>query len=282
MDYNELPPFESPEGLPAPSALDSQQSQVASPVNDDEDYDSYLDADDSDDGDDEPDGDGVEAAGEADAGTSDPAVAALRQQLKDAQTQLDQWNAWNAQQEEVRLQNEQRAAEQYWDNALATANAQFAQKEQNIYREADQLRNEFGSEYADRHIRTKTRELFNEYQGYLAQFHADREAGIWDIVKRAALPGYAAEVAEYYGLGRDSINELLNYPPDLMPREAERMKRDRDRLAAERRKASQLARRAKNLEVGNKNVTPGEGRASSPDMELGSDDHYNNIPWQRM
>ena len=281
MDYENLPPFETPEGVPAPSAIDSPQTEPV--VDDDVDDDELLDDDDSFDGDDEQDDDEDQDTEDAEAGN--PAadkVAELQRQLNEAQQQLQEWNRFQQQQQEAQLAQQQAEAEKYWDDALAKANSYFAQKEAQIYREAEGIAQEYGSDRAEVYARTKGRELFAEYQGYLAKFHADREASIWQIVMKAALPGYAAEVAEYYGLAKDAITELLNYPPDLIPREAERMKRERDARAAERRKANQLAKRAKNLELGNKTTTPGQGRAVRPDIELGSDDHYNSIPWQRM
>lgn len=281
MDYNDLPPFETPGGLPAPSAIETPDPRV-SQVDDDVDYDSYLADDDSDDGDFEPEGDDDQDP-DSDEGREPETEdgAALKQQLKEAQENLRQWELYNQQQEEIRLREEQVKAEQFWDNALAAGNQQFADREAAINREAEQYKLEYGAERAEAWKTQEIRKLFGEYQGFINKFHADREASIWQVVMKAALPGYCAEVAEHYGLPKEAVSQLLTYPPDLIPREAERMKRERDQRAAERRKASQLARRAKNLELGGKNVTPGNGRASGQELELGSDDHYMSIPWQR-
>lgn len=280
MDYNDLPPFETPGGIPTPSAVETPDPRVS--VDDDVDYDSYLESDDLDDGDFEPDGDENQDP-DSDEGREPGSEdgAALKQQLREAQENLKQWELYNQQQEEVRLKVEQQKAEQHWDNALAAGNAQFAQREAALNREAEQMRLEFGTDRAEAWKTNEYRKLFGEYQYWLNDFHGQREASIWEVVKKAALPGYCAEVADYYGLPREAISQLLTYPPDLIPREAERMKRERDQRAAERRKATQLARRAKNLELGGKNVTPGSGRASGKEPELGSDDHYDSIPWQR-
>lgn len=281
MDYESLPPFETPGGVPAPSAIDSRNPEPV--VDDDVDDDELLDDDDSFDGEDEPDGDVEQDTENAqDGNPAADKVAALEKQLAEAQQQLQEWNTFQQQQEQAALQQQQADAERYWDDALAKANSYFAQKEAQIYREAEGISQEFGSERAELYARTKGRELFAEYQGYLAKFHAEREASIWQVVMKAALPGYAAEVAEYYGLGKDVITDLLNYPPDLIPREAERMKRERDQRAAERRKNTQLARRAKNLELGNKSTTPGSGRAASQTVDFSSDEYYESIPWQRV
>lgn len=280
MEYNDLPPFEAPDGSPATSAIAPPQL----PEFDDNavvDDDDELD-DEPIDGDDEPDDDDTPESDDESGGTDASTDADLKAQLKEAQEQLQAWNQFQQEQEQLRLQQEQAAAEKYWDDALAEANSHFARQEAQIYREAEAIAQKYGSDEAELFARNKNRELFASYQGYLADFHSKREAGIWQIVMKAALPGYAADVAKHYGLNQDAVAQLLQYPHELMPREAERMKREKDSRSAERRKATQLARRAKNLEVGNRIVTPGSGRAVSPDVELGSSDHYNSIPWERV
>lgn len=280
MDYDSLPPFETPAGVPAASSITPPQPEAF--VNDDVDDDDLLDDDELLDGEDEPDSDEDQDSDDESEGKADSETEAeLKRRLQEAEEQLQAWNQYQQEREAQQLQEQQRQAEAYWDNALAEANGHFARLEAQIYREAEEISKEYGAERAELYSRQKTRDLFGQYQAYLADFHSKREAGIWQIVMQAALPGYAADVAKHYGLSQDAVAELLKYPHDLMPREAERMRRERDERAAARRKATQLARRAKNLEVGSKTTTPGSGRAVSPDVELGSVDHYNSIPWTR-
>lgn len=274
MEYNDLPAFETPDGVPATSALAPPIPQAAPVIEDDADD---LLVDGPDDGDDEP-GDDDSEANLDDEGRESPKdeVAALRARLKEAEAREAQLVEYEQQMERVRHENQQREAEAYWDNSLAQANQYFLQREEAIYAEAERAVDPAA------YIAQQMRGLNAQRVQWLNQFHALREQQVWQFAMQQALPNYAAELADYYGLGRDSVPELLTYPPDLIPREAERMKRDRDRQAAERRKATQAAKKAKNQQLAAGNTTPGDGRAMPAEIELGSDEHYNAIPWQRV
>lgn len=230
------------------------------------------------DGDDEPDGSedtSLDATEDGDDADPDQQIAALRERLKAAEQALQEAASAEAAYQEAQRVQQQQHAEAYWNNALAQAKDWYASRRNAIFQEARTAIDPAGF------VERETEFLDREYQTWLDQYHQQREQAFWEFAMQQALPNYVRDVVAHYGLPQDAMAELMEYPVNLIPREAEKMKARRSREAALKRAATQAARKAKREAMMENGVFPGSGRSANTDVPLDSDDYYNSIPWQR-
>jgi hypothetical protein len=279
LEYDDLPPMTpggalfDESGAPDLSAVSPER---AAPVNDDApEPDESLDA--PDDMDDAPD-DETDQEQPTDDDDVDPndEVAQLRKKLQDAEARAEQASQYEAQWAEYQRVQQQQAAEAYWHNAQSQAENWFQQRESAIYKEAEDAIAPVA------YVQQQMGMLNQQRVQWFQQFHAQREQSLWQFAMQQALPNYAAEVADHYHLPRERVAELLTYPPDLIPREAERMARERDEAARKDRKRRQEAAKKKKAELSANSTFPGGGQGGTQDFELGSEDHYHSIAWERI
>lgn len=274
-DYLNLPPM-TPGGVtpPEPSVEPKAPPLPADAVVDEDEFDDVDEV-----GEDEsPDEDEVsDESGDGVKDDADNEVAVLREKLRAAEERAQQAAEWERHWAEQQRIQQQQQAEQYWSNAEAEAEHWFRAREAAIYKEAEDAVAPIA------YVQQQMGALNQQRVQWFRQFNHQKEQAYWQYSMQQALPRYAQEVAEYHGLSRDAVQELLMYPADLIPREAERMAREKQERANLKRAATQAARKAKNRELSNGNVlTGGGGKAPAVDVPLDSDEFYNSIPWQRV
>lgn len=279
MEYDDLPPMTpggtlfDESGAPDVSALPVEPTARAdddAPELDD------LSAE-PDDLDDEPDDEtDQEQPEDGDDAAPKDEVQKLREQLRAAEERAEQAAEYEQQWAEYQRVQQQQAAEAYWQNAQQQAESWFQQREAAIYQEAQDAIAPVA------YVQQQMGMLNQQRVQWFQHFHAQREQSLWQFAMQQALPNYAAEVAEHFHLSRDRIAELLTYPPDLIPREAERMARERDELARKERKRRQDSAKRKKAQLAREATFPGGGQGGRTDFELGSEDHYNSMGWERV
>lgn len=278
MEYDDLPPM-TPGGLftengtPDVSALPTEPT-VAVNEDDDELDESLAEPDDLDEQPEDETGQEQPEDGE----DADPKseVQRLKEALKAAEERAQQASEYEQQWAEYQRVQQQQAAEAYWQNAQSQAEQWFGQREAAIYQEAEDAIAPVA------YVQQQMGMLNQQRVQWFQQFHAQREQSLWQFAMQQALPNYAAEVADHYHLPRERVAELMSYPPDLIPREAERMARERDDAARKERKRRQDAAKRKKAELAANATFPGGGQGGKTDFELGSEEHYHSIGWERV
>ncbi len=218
--------------------------------------------------------DDLEERDESAADSDSDDVTSLKErirQLEERAQRAEQLEQFYAEQQHA---DEQAQADAYWNTAYQKAADWYNRQVNQIYAKAEDAIAPVA--FIEQHMST----LNGQWTSWLNQFHANREQSAWNFAMQQAIPNYARDVAEYYGLPQDVVKELMQYPPDLMPREAERIKKERGERAALKRKATQAGRQAQR-DGFNASLTGGGGSVSGQNVELGSDEHYNSIPWTR-
>jgi uncharacterized protein (DUF3084 family) len=271
--YSALPAFDAPDGPPTPAVPSPAATpDVTEPVLTDED-DGSLDLRVP-----EPEGTGEdEEAPDSDDGAEDADGAEPeddRDWLIERAQRADELEREFAQQKASRQEAE---AVAYWDDRLDKANKAFAAREEVIYQNAEQSLN--GIAY----LRTEMAKLNNEANAWYGQYRDNREQALWQFAHAQAIPQHAARVADHYKLPQEAVNELLDYPPDQMEREAQKM---RKRLIKERttqKQIDQLRRKEAARKIAAATVAPGSGRGASGAAlsEMSFEDGYASIPWSR-
>lgn len=194
-------------------------------------------------------GEPEDIGGAADAGFFPPErdeFEAIRQQRDEAVAVLQ------AQQRQA----QQQQAYQYWEGSRQQAEAAFAAQEKKIYQEAESAYD------ATAFIRDRMSALNQQREQWRQQYHGAREQSLRQAAERMAVPGFAQEVSNYYGLGPAETQELLGFPPQMMPQVAAIMARTQTQQVR-----SQAART-----MSQRMMAPGSGRTSGR-IKAGSDAH---------
>lgn len=270
--YAALPQFDAPDGpspaVPSPTATPVPTADLPEDVDDD-----ALDLSVPD-----PDGEGDE---EEQAVTEDGAEGDDEEPDEDDRDWLieraqkaDEYERLLSQQQSQRKEQE---AVAYWDTRLSQANDAFAAREAVIYQNAENNLNPVA------YIKAEITNLNNEANAWYAQYRDNREQALWQFAHQQAIPNHAARVVEYYKLPKEAVDEILDYPPEQMEREAQKM---RARLIKERkqlRQIDQLKRKEAARKVAANTVSPGAGRAGGGrgGREMTFEEGYASIPWTR-
>lgn len=270
--YQSLPAFDAPDGAPSPATPSPPAlPDPTAPAPDDVD-DGTLDLREPD-----PEEPGVEeeaavAADGAEEDDDDPEDD--RDWLIERAQKADEYERFLAQQQS---QQQEAAAVAYWDTRLAEANEHFAAREAVIYQNAENNLNPV--EY----IRREITNLNNEANAWYAQFRDNREQALWQFAQAQAIPQHAARVVDHYKLPKEAVNDLLDYPPEQMEREAQKMRQRLIRERTQQRQIDQLKRKAAARQIAASTVAPGSGRAAggAPVSEMSFEEGYFSIPWRR-
>jgi hypothetical protein len=173
-------------------------------------------------------------------------------------------------------QQREAAAVAYWDARLTEANEHFATREAVIYENAENNLNPV--EY----IRREITNLNNEANAWYAQYRDNREQALWQFAQAQAIPQHAARVVEHYQLPKEAVQELLDYPPEQMEREAQKMRQRLIKERTQQRTIDQLKRKESARKIAAKTVAPGSGRAASgAAASLSWEEGYSSLPWTR-
>jgi hypothetical protein len=276
--YQALPAFDAPDGPstpaePSPAATPSPTE----PVPTDED-DGSLDLRVPEKAPEALDGEGEEEEAAVDEDGAEDADGTEaeddRDWLIERAQRADELEAWKAQQEAGRKEAE---AVAYWDDRLAKANAAFAAREEVIYQNAEQSLN--GIAY----LRTEMAKLNNEANAWYGQYRDNREQALWQFAHAQAIPQHAARVAEHYKLPKEVVNDLLEYPPEMMEREAQKIRRNLINERNAQKKIDQLRRKEAARKIAASTVAPGSGRAGGGKAfsEMSVEEGNSSIPWTR-
>lgn len=177
----------------------------------------------------------------------------------------------------IREGAEEQRATRDLDARLAALNAEFAGREEDIYAQAKESLNPVAF------IREEMRKLSAEADRRYQAYEAEREQALAKYEMARTIPQLAARIVQHYKLPDDAITEILDYPPEYMEREAQKL---RARLIKERKQQQeidQLKRSAARRKAAATPLTTGGGRGAGGDgaPAPGSDEHYGAIPWRR-
>lgn len=136
----------------------------------------------------------------------------VESRLERLERERDEAQAVLARQESARRQAEVQA---YWTNTKSQGDAYFSAQEAKIYQEAANAYD------PAQFVRQRMAALNKQRNDWTQQYYASREAGYRQAMEQMAVPGYATEVASYYGLGAKEAQRLLAFHPDQMPQVAE-------------------------------------------------------------
>jgi hypothetical protein len=227
----------------------------------DEEMSGGLEDDESDDDDDEDDAldDDDEDETEDDADDEEDAAKAeiLRQK-----TELEQ------KLRQIEYEKQQQANQAHWDSIQAEAEYAFEW-------EWDQIQSEKHNHLdPDAYERQQVGQWKTRVKEWYRRFEASITEARRAQMERAAIPSYAARVAQHFSLTDDQAKDLLEYPVDRMPREAEKMARTNQREADLRKKLQQERRsKARDGQITKGGNTTGGGRAPAKRVVRGSDEH---------
>lgn len=254
--YLSLPPFGS--GIDAPAMPDSAELEDTDLL-DDEVEDDALVSEEPEDADEEPEGEEED---------DEPDLAYLTERAKKADEYERQMARWQEQQKEQEVV----AA---WDQRLNEASQEFARREAVIYENAENSLN------PSAYLKSELTKLNREAMSWYATYRDSREQALWQYAHQQSLPTIAARVAEHYKLPQEAIDELLEYPVEMMEREAQKI---RTRLIKERtlqKQIDQQKRKQDQQKVAKKGIATGTGRGSTTKAGDSFESGYFNIPWGR-
>jgi hypothetical protein len=213
--------------------------------------------------DDESGNDESEALGDDDEDeelSEDEEKLQLRQQLAQLQER----------ERRLAYEQEQRKNQAYWDQIEGQAQEYFAWKEQAIWAEKDNRLNPEGF------LQEQLAQLRLEQADWYRQFGNSINEARRQQYERNAIPGWAAKIASHYGLSEEQERDLLDYHPNQMKREAEKMARTNARIAklesAKKQEQRGKARSAR-FGGGKSPQTGGGSRPPTKRVKAGSDAH---------
>lgn len=234
-----------------------------------------LDADEPDDSDESLEASADVPDEDAPDGSPEARIAKLEAELKAAREEAQSLKEWEEYAAEWQRTQQEQHAKNYWANAEAEAQRWYQSRKAQIFREAEDAVAPIA------YLNQQMGMLDSQWRQWLDYFHSQREQAYYEFAVQQSMPNMAADVAEAYGLGKDAINDIMQYPMELWDREAARMKRERDANAKLKKQATQAARKAEREKLLRSGTFTGDGGAGGKvDAELGSEDHYMSIPWQ--
>jgi hypothetical protein len=179
---------------------------------------------------------------------------------------------YEAQVRRAEYEKQQQNNQQYWAGIQGQAEQAFAWEFDQIFVQKDNQVD------PDLYVRTETAKLQRRVADWFQRFHASQNEARRQQYERAAIPTYAARLATNYDLSVEQAQELLDYAPERMDYEAQKMARYNAREAAYRKKLQQSRRadgQANLLRKGS--GTTGSGRAPVKRVKRGSDEHLTTL-----
>lgn len=246
--------FDGPAADVDDDAGSTEPADDASPADDDAtdvaDDDSVSGADDA--GDDEDEDDEDDDLAEQ--------IEALRSEAAEAQ-RLRQWAA------QKQAEENHRQAQAYWTGQEQQIRGAYAQA-------WDALQHEVQQGFLNAQEATqRSMELLAGFDQDMGALHQRREAAWAQVAMRQSAPNYAAQIARQYKLTQAETQELLQYAPNDMAREAARIKKARSETDKLRAELDDLKRQLTAQQVAGRTVAPGGGRGVQRQVRAGSREH---------
>jgi hypothetical protein len=231
-----------------PDADEEMSGGLESEDDDDDETEDDALADDADEDDDEDDADDEEDAEKAE----------LLRQKSELEQRLRQ----------IDYERQQAANQAHWAGIQEQADAAFEWEWDEIQREKH---NRIDPDAYERQEVAQWKSRVNDwYRRFNASINEARRAEM----ERAAVPAYAARLAQHFSLTDEQAQELLDYAPVDMPREAERRARVNAREAKLRKSAQQARRKAaREGKIAQGGNATGGGRSPATRVKRGSDQH---------
>lgn len=248
-DIEIVPDDGSPELADEAFAIPTDETMAAEPDDDseDEDDDALLEDDEEDDDESEPD-----------VALEDEELLELRR--KNAEYQELQ--------RRLEYQTQQQKNQEYWAGIEGEAEAAFEAKYAKIQQDKQG--------YIDPEVYElqKLGELNAEIKHWYKSFYASQNQAKAKAQERAAIPVYAARVATHYGLTTAQAHELLEYTPQQMDREAQKLARHNAQLSKYRKQLKQQQRGDARQGLARNPVGTGNsGRSAPVKVRAGSQNH---------
>ncbi len=187
---------------------------------------------------------------------------------EDLDTLRQQAAEYNQLQRRLEYQAQQQRNQEYWGGIEAQADAAFDAKYAFIQREKHQRLD--GDTYETEALAT----LNGEIKQWYREFYASQNDARARAQEKAAIPVYAARVATHFGLSAEQANDLLEYQPQQMVREAQKVARHNEQLRKYQKNQTQNTRsNAQQKLAGNPVRSGGSGRGAPTKVRAGSMNH---------
>jgi hypothetical protein len=180
---------------------------------------------------------------------------------------------YEAQVRRAEYERQQAQNAQYWDDIEGKAVEYFEYEYAKASREKDN--------YVDPDLfyAARTEELRKQERDWTRKFEASKREAARQQYERAAVPTYAARVATHFDLTPQQAEDLLDYDPQVMVREAEKMARYNAQITKLRNKNTQNSRKNAQDKLVKTGAVSGEGRGPAARIKRGSDEHLMKL-WQ--
>ena len=180
---------------------------------------------------------------------------------------------YEAQVRRAEYERQQAQNAQYWDNIEAQAeeyfNYELAKAKQEKHNYVD----------PDLYFEARLAELTTQERDWRRKFEGSKREAARQQYERAAVPTYAARVATHYDLTPQQAEDLLDYDPQIMVREAEKMARYNAQIKKLRGERTQKTRKDKQDALIKTGTVSADGRGPAQRIKRGSDEHLMKL-WQ--
>ena len=180
---------------------------------------------------------------------------------------------YEAQVRRAEYERQQAQNAQYWDGIEAEAVNYFEYE----YARAAQEKDNYVD--PDLFFTQRVVEIRKQERDWYRKFEGSKNEARRQQYERASVPTYAARVATHFDLTAQQAEDLLDYDPQVMVREAEKMARYNAQIKKLRDKNTQAGRKAKQDALVKTGAVSGEGRGPAARIKRGSDEHLMKL-WQ--
>lgn len=181
---------------------------------------------------------------------------------------------YEAQVRRAEYERQQADYKAYWDNIEAEAEYYFD------YERAKAKQEKQNYVDPDLYYESRDAELVAQERAWRKKFEASKLSATQRQAQQATIPAYAARVATHFDLTPQQAEDLLDYDPQHMVREAEKMARYNAELKKLRSKARQTSLKDKQSTLVKTGAVSGEGRGPAQRIKRGSPQHLLKL-WQQ-
>jgi hypothetical protein len=174
---------------------------------------------------------------------------------------------YEAQMRRAEYENQQARNKAEWDRIESEARNYFTWAEQQAWAEKDNYVD------PDLYLRQELGKIQAQQRNWFQQFYNSQNEARRQQYERAAVPTYAARVATHFDLTAEQAETLLDYDPQHMVREAQKLHRHNAEIARLRGARTQKKRKTGQDTLVKKGAVSGEGRGPVTRIKRGSDDH---------
>lgn len=189
--------------------------------------------------------------------SEDDEVAQMRARLAEYEAQVRR----------AEYERQQAENQAYWDGIERQAREYFDWAAQDAWSRKD------GFVDPDLYLRERMGEITAQQRDWYQRFYNSQNEARRQQYERAAVPTYAARVATHFDLTPDQAETLLDYDPQHMVREAQKMARYNAEIKKLRGQRTQKTRKDKQDTLVKKGAVSGEGRGAPVRIKRGSDEH---------